>query len=329
VQLLRHDVEIKLIDIRYSMLEYQMSNIEYPLSPPGLMKISTIVTIPPYAPFIAEVAAHPVVSGLRLNTVMPLREGPDEALDRLSKFGQPLWVDLKGRQLRVVGAAIPPYSEIFLSHPIQVQTPVDAFFSDGREMGRIAAVDGNRLILEDGPRRLIGPGESVNIVHPSLKIEGTLTETDHAYLAAMKERGLKNVMISFAESPADADEVRALLPGAEVVQKIESLRGLDYARQTGSRHGRLMAARGDLYVEVARPHHILAALKDIIQADPNAIVASRILDSLAYTPIPDSADLGDLGFLLEIGYRTFMLGDQVCLKRDSVIESLNLLEAVG
>ncbi|HAE60544.1 MAG TPA: hypothetical protein DCG54_13840 [Anaerolineae bacterium] len=294
-----------------------------------VMKISVIVTVPPYAPFVEEVAAHPIVSGLRLNTVMPLRAGPGEALDRLSRYGQALWVDLKGRQLRVVGAAIPPFSEIFLSHTIRVETPVDAFFSDGREMGRIVAVDGNRIILEDGPRRLIGPGESVNIVHPSLKIDGTLTETDRAYLAAMRERGLKNVMISFAESPADADEVRALLPGAEVVQKIESLSGLEYARQSRARHGQLMAARGDLYVEVARPHHILNALKTIIQVDPNAIVASRILDSLAYQPIPESADLGDLGFLLEIGYRTFMLGDQVCLKRDTVIEALNLLQEIG
>ncbi len=291
--------------------------------------ISTIVTVPPYAPFVDEVAAHRMVSGLRLNTVMPLREGPGEALDRLAKLGQPLWVDLKGRQLRVVGAAIPPYSELFLSHPIQVKTPVDAFFSDGREMGRIVAVDGNRVILEDGPRRLIGPGESVNIIDPSLRIEGTLTDTDRAYLSAMRERGLNHVMISFAESPTDAEEVRALLPGAKIIQKIESLRGLAYARQTGSRHGRLMAARGDLYVEVIRPHRILSALKDIIHADPNAIVASRILDSLAYQPVPESADLGDLGFLLEIGYQTFMLGDQVCLRRDSVIEALNLLAEIG
>lgn len=222
-------------------------------------------------------------------------------------MGQPLWVDLKGRQLRVVGAAIPPYSELFLSHPLQVKTPVDAFFSDGREMGRIVAVDGNRIILEGGPRHLIGPGESVNIIDPSLKIEGTLTATDLAYLNAMRERGLKNVMISFAESPTDAEEVRALLPGAEIIQKIESLRGLAYARQTGPRHGCLMAARGDLYVEVIRPHRILSALKDIIHADPNAIVASRILDSLAYQPVPESADLG---FLLEIGYQTFMRGDR-------------------
>ncbi len=291
--------------------------------------ISAIVTVPPYAPFVDEVAAHPLVRGLRLNTVMPLREGPGEALDRLSRHGQPLWVDLKGRQLRVAGAAIPPYSEIFLSHPIQVQTPVDAFFSDGREMGRIVAVDGNRLILEDGPRRLIGPGESVNIVHPSLKIEGTLTDTDRAYLAAMRARGLKNVMLSYVESPADAAEVRELLPEAEIVLKIESERGLAYARTHQAAHGRLMAARGDLYIEVLRPHRILRALQMVVEADPHAIVASRIFDSLAYQPVPESADIGDVAFLLTLGYRAFMLGDQVCLKRDSVIEALNLLEAVG
>jgi pyruvate kinase len=135
------------------------------------MKVRAIVTIPPYAPYLNEVARHPLVGGLRLNTVMPLKESFTAVLERLTSLGPPLWVDLKGRQLRVVGAAIPPYTEVHLSHRIQVETPVEAFFSDGTECVRVAAVDGDRLILEDGPRRLIGPGESVNIVHPSLKIE--------------------------------------------------------------------------------------------------------------------------------------------------------------
>jgi pyruvate kinase len=293
------------------------------------MDVSAIVTAPPYAPFLEDVARHPVVSGLRLNTVMPLREGPGEALDRLRALGQPLWVDLKGRQLRVVGAAIPPYTEVRLSHPIRVRTPVDAFFSDGVEHVRVAAVDGDRMILEDGPRRLVGPGESVNIVDPSLEILGTLTETDRAYLAAMEVRGLKRVMLSYVERPADVAEVRDLLPNAEIILKIESLRGLAYARRHGAAHGRLMAARGDLYVEVLRPHRIISALRDVIAGDPDAVVASRVFDSLAHHPVPDSADIGDVAFLLSLGYRTFMLGDQVCLRRDSVLESLNLLEAVA
>ncbi len=293
------------------------------------MKISAIVTVPPYANFLEEVARHPLVSGFRLNTVMPLKESPREALARLSKFGPPLWVDLKGRQLRVATPAIPPFTEIKLSHKINVHTPVDAFFSDGNERARVAAVDGDRLIMEDGPRRMIGPGESVNIIHPSLEIEGTLTETDKAYLSSMKELGLTRVMLSYVESAADVQEVRDLLPGAEVVLKIESQRGLEFAKRYGAQHGRLMAARGDLYVEVPHPHQIISALRVAINGDKNAILASRLFDSLAWQPVPVSADITDAAYLLEIGYRTFMLGDQICMKRDSVIEALNLLEAIA
>jgi pyruvate kinase len=296
------------------------------------MNIQAIITAPPYAPFLAEVAAHPLVSGLRLNTVMPLRGGPVEALNRLQDLGQPLWVDLKGRQLRVVGAAIPPYTEVHLSHRLRVKTPVDAFFADGTEWARVAAVDGHRLILEDGPRRLIGPGESVNIVHPSLQIEGTLTETDRAYLAAMRELGLRQVMLSYVEQPGDLAEVAELLPGAEIIAKIETERGLAYARSTrepGAHQARLLAGRGDLYVEVGQPHRLVGAMRDIIAADPQAIVASRIFESLARHPVPSSADIGDVAWLLSLGYRTFMLGDAVCLRRDSVLEALNLLEAVA
>ncbi len=260
---------------------------------------------------------------------MPLRQGPREALGRLTKYNQPLWVDLKGRQLRVIGAAIPPFTEIRLSHSITVNTPADAYFSDGSERARIVAVDGDRIILEDGPRRLVGPGESINIVHPSLTIEGTLTETDKAYLSAMKEMELTHVMLSYVESAGDIEEVRELLPNAKILLKIETQRGLEFVRRHQSAHGHLIAARGDLYVEVLRPHKIIEAVKTIIQADPDAIAASRIFDSLSWTSIPASADISDVAFLLEVGYRTFMLGDQVCLKRDSVMEALNLLEQMG
>jgi pyruvate kinase len=293
------------------------------------MDITAIVTIPPYAPYIGEIAAHPIVSGLRLNTVMPLKEDHATLLKRLNGFGKPVWVDLKGRQLRVAGAAIPPYTEVQLSHRITLDTPATAFFSDGREHSEVIGVNGDRIMLADGPRRLIGPGESVNIPHPSLRIEGTLTGTDCAYLDAMRVLGLRHVMLSFVESPEDAAEVKALLPDVELVQKIESQRGLRHARLTGATHGKLMAARGDLYVEVGQPHRVARAVREIVQADPGAIVASRLFESLAHSAVPNSADIGDAAYLLEIGYRTFMLGDAICFDRDSVIEALNLLSALA
>lgn len=293
--------------------------------------VSAIVTVPPYAPFLDEVAAHPLVSGLRLNTVMPTRGPLEDVLARLSRPGKPLWVDLKGRQLRVVGAAIPPFTEVRVSHRVRVRTPADVFFHDGREHARLVEVDGDRLILQDGPRRVIGPGESVNIVDPSLVIEGSLTDTDRAYLSAMRAAGLANVMLSFVEQQADLDEVRSLLPDAELVLKIESRKGLDFIRDRGAGQagGRLMAARGDLFVEVYHPHAILGAVRDVLRLDPGAIVASRLFPSLARGPVPDCADIGDAAFLLALGYRTFMLGDEVCLRRDSVLGALNLLGAVS
>ncbi len=293
------------------------------------MPLDIIITAPPYADYLDEVAAHPLVSGFRLNTVMPVQNGADEALARLEKYGKPLWVDLKSRQLRVVGFASPPFTEVYLSHPIKVKTPVDAFFSDGRERARIVAVDGNRVIFDKAPRRLIGMGESINIPDPSLEIEGMLTETDIAYLNAMKARGLKNVMLSYVESEIDIEEVRNYLPDAEIILKIETQKGLEFAKKHKSKYGRLAAARGDLFVEVSRPHEIIGALKSIIHADPHAIAASRILDSLVYHPVPASAEISDIAFLLEIGYKTLLLGDQICLKREPLLEALNLLEEIS
>ncbi|MBK6314735.1 MAG: hypothetical protein IPF53_10590 [Blastocatellia bacterium] len=291
--------------------------------------VRAIVTVPPYAAFVEEVARHPIVGGLRLNTVMPIKGPLEDVLERLSSLGQPLWVDLKGRQLRVVEAAVPPFTSVRLSHRISVKTPADAFFSDGREYARIVEVDGDRLILDESPHRVVGPGESVNVIADDLEIEGTLTATDRAYLAAMRALGLKDVMLSFVERPEDITEVHELLPDANLVLKIESLRGLDYVREHGHARGRLMAARGDLYVEVLQPHRIVGAMRDIIGADPDAIVASRVLASLAVDAVPSCSDISDVAFCLSLGYRTFMLGDEVCLRRESVIPALNLLSEIA
>ena len=123
--------------------------------------------------------------------------------------------------------------------------------------------------------------------------------------------------------------MRRLLPGAEIMLKIETQQGLDYARKYGASQGRLIAARGDLYVEVLRPHRIVGALRDIIAADPEAVVASRLFQSLVEHPVPNCADIGDVAFLLEIGFRTFLFGDAICFDGHTVMEALNLLQALA
>ncbi|MBI5065395.1 hypothetical protein HZA97_04095 [Candidatus Woesearchaeota archaeon] len=289
-----------------------------------------IVTVPPYAPFISEVAKHPVVSGLRLNTVMPVKESLEELLLRLQSLakGKPVFIDLKGRQLRTASYATPPFTEVKISHKISVNTPVTAYFGNGREHATLSEVDGDKLIFLDGPQRVVGPGESINIPDSSLVIQGSLTETDLKYIEAAKKVGMHDYMLSFVESAADVAELKRLDEKANIVAKIESVKGLDFVRKEYKNNFRLMAARGDLYVEVSRPHQVLEAVESIVEKDKNAIAASRILSSMALSPEPSCEDISDVAYLIKSGYKTLMLGDEVCLKRDPVIGALNLLAAI-
>ncbi len=292
--------------------------------------VSAIVTIPPYAPFIKEVAQHPIVSGLRLNTVMPTKEPLEDLLARLSKeaSGKQLWIDLKGRQLRTVAYGVPPFTEIRISHKIKVKTPVTAYFGNGDESVTLVAVDGDRLIFQDGPRRVVGPGESINIIDKSLEIEGYFTEMDLKYIEAAKKNNLHDYMLSFVERQEDLDGLLKLDKDANIVAKIESRKGLDFVNNN-YKTGGLMAACGDLYVEVERPHKIINAIEDIIAKDKNAIMASRIFPSLVESAVPAFQDVLAVGYAIGIGYETFMFGDEICMRKESILGGLNLLQHIS
>ncbi|HJX05473.1 MAG TPA: pyruvate kinase [Candidatus Nanoarchaeia archaeon] len=295
--------------------------------------VNAIVTIPPYATFIKEVAKHPLVSGLRLNTVMPVKESLENLLDRLGgiagKYGKELWIDLKCRQLRVKSYGVPPFTEIKLTHKIKVDTPTLAYFHNGDEIAKVLEVDGDRLIMENGPKRVVGPGESVNIPDLSLEVDGFFTETDQKYIEAGVKRGGHNYMLSYVEGKKDVDELLKYDAKARVIAKIESTRGLEYVNHEWKNEARLMAARGDLFIEVGKPHQIVKALEDIISKDEHAIAASRIFPSFAESLSPSCSDIGDTDNLLRMGYRTFMFGDDICMHRDSIISGLNLLSAMA
>ena len=69
--------------------------------------MKVIATVPPYAPYLEELAKHPVIEGFRLNTVMPVTESLESLLGRLKEIAdpKPVWIDLKCRQLRIARGA--------------------------------------------------------------------------------------------------------------------------------------------------------------------------------------------------------------------------------
>ena len=115
----------------------------------------------------------------------------------------------------------------------------------------------------------------------------------------------------------------------EIMLKIETVKGLEFvARDFVKEPGlTLVAARGDLYVEIGRPHEIMKALKLIIGKDPEAVAASRLLLSVIAEPVPACADFCELAWLYDIGYRQMMLCDELCLKEALLAPAVNAFES--
>lgn len=340
--------------------------------------MKVIATIPPYAPFLPKLAANPVITGVRLNTVMPIKGPLDEYLVNLKKImgDKDIWIDLKCRQIRtshgfffkapegkeprhyvIDGKEVildpseprtlgtlrtPPWAELKIDRKIKLDLskgPVRCWFQDGYDQAYIAeVVDGDTLIMLDGPKRVVGGGESINIIDPSFEIEGYFTDLDLKWIEAAKKAGIHTYMLSYLEQDSDVEALLALDPDAKAVAKIESQKGVDWVNKSYhdavlkyKKNIRLMAARGDLYVELGihRPEKVLKPLYKIAKADHTAILASRILTSLREKSRPSCADITDIACMIQFGYKTFMIGDDICFNEDSLMLALEILVAIG
>lgn len=285
-----------------------------------------IATLPPYVGHRDLIIGHPAVDELRFNTVSPLAESRSDLLHRLRREcgKKRLWIDLKGRQLRIAKFAYLPLAFVELTHRISVDLPVSVRFRDGVATA-VRLVDGDKLIFDDRPPRIVGEGEPINILDPSLRVEGYLTPSDRAYVEAAAALGLHDYMLSFAERDEDVEEVLSIDPKARMIAKIESKRGLEWMRTRPRRVG-LMAARDDLYVNMGDGHaDILQALESIASADRDAVVASRLLESFEASPMPALPEISDVELMRRLGYRGFMLSDTLCFRREAFLAGASLM----
>ncbi len=310
------------------------------------MELTTFLTLSAGKAFRKNVLESGLVEGVRWNSGAPLLEGtPVDALRKFTTTIAPVipWIDLKGRELRLVKDATLPEDLLDINHPISVDTPTALYYNEGRNFLIVDAVIGESQLQIRPPKTRpshplkFGKGASINIPDASLEVHGYLTRLDEAYIAAGNKIGLHNYLLSFVESAEDIQNLVERDPDARIIAKIESKRGLEFLRREYDRQPkvwkervRLMAARADLYIELERPHQILTALRTIIQKDPRAIGASRLLESfLSVTDVPWCADICDVGYLVELGYRTFLLGDDLCENPEALTSALGILHAIG
>jgi hypothetical protein len=275
--------------------------------------------------------------GIRINSAMMSVEEMAKEL-ALCAAAKPLflpWWDAKGRQLRIEW--VDPstgHLELRLNHAIRVETatnPVPVLFKGGNDGAQLVglAENGRRLIFADGPKYHLNEGESLHIRHPSLTIlDSQFTPPEVLKLEVARSAGFKRYCLSYAQSQRDVDEFLEIVGrDCEVILKIEDQKGLEFvAREFRKRDGlMLMAAAGDLYVELERPHQIMAAHRLIISKDPQAFRGSRLLLSVVAGPVPDCADFVELAWLWDIGFRHFMFCDEICLNEEALDTAISAL----
>lgn len=296
----------------------------------------------PQLKFSSKILQSPLVKAIRLNTGAKLTDSPFDTLEEFQARISPKvpWVDLKCRELRVVKDAILPESYLEINHPITVNTPTALYYNEGKGYLIVEKVINKTQLQVRKPKNYngtehikFGQGASINIPDASLSVEDYLTEKDNDFIKAAIELNIHNYLLSFVESAQDIEDLLAMDSQAKIIAKIESKKGVEFVQNEFNilprnirKRVQLLLARGDLYIELDRPHEILNVSKLIIHSDPTAFAGSRILESfLEPDALPSCADICDIGYLIELGYRSFLLGDDLCMNDVALGSVLGLL----
>jgi len=289
------------------------------------------VTLWPSFPHFKTFANDKRLSGIRLNSAMITNPALEKELGLVKTFGEtnPLFFDVKGRQMRVT--EIYPNKDnliIGLNHPITVKTPCVVLFKAGADAALLDHLedDGKILVFRGGPRFNVMPGESLHIRDNTLSVRGSIfTPEELKKIEQVKAAGFKRYFLSYVEKQSDVDQFQELVgKDAEIWLKIESVAGMRFVSTFQKKDNLvLVAARGDMYVELPKPHDIIPALRLIIEKDPKACVGSRLLLSVINEEVPSCADIVEIAWLHDIGYHRMMLCDEICLKEHLLSRAVN------
>ncbi|MGH1352107.1 MAG: pyruvate kinase [Methyloligellaceae bacterium] len=138
-----------------------------------------------------------------------------------------------------------------------------------------------------------------------------ITEKDMADLEFGLNLGVDWVALSFVQKPDDIIEAKRLIRDrAALVAKIEKPSALEHMEDIIRLSDAVMVARGDLGVEIP-PEEVPGRQKELIRACRKVakpvIVATQMLDSMAYSPAPTRAEASDVATAIYDGADAVML----------------------
>ncbi|KAH8059009.1 pyruvate kinase [Aureococcus anophagefferens] len=237
-----------------------------------------------------------------------------------------IMLDTKGPEIRT-GFFAPPYAdgkiELKAGAPLTLTTDYD-YKSDGTKLactyGKLpqSVAPGNQILIADGSLVLevkqvlsatevacvvmndCAIGERKNMNLPGVVVElPVLQDKDTKDLVEFAcPQGVDFVAVSFVQSAADVQTVRAVLDGAggkaiKIISKIENQEGLANFEGIVAATDAVMVARGDLGMEIP-PERVFVEQKMMIDscgaAGKPVIVATQMLESMCGNPRPRGAE---------------------------------------
>ena len=274
----------------------------------------------------------------RLNCSHLSTEGLKEEIERIRRVVQNagILVDVQGPKMRFAG------QEMVLS------TAATAAFSfDQLGLETLHASGGlrdlaprHRLLLDDG--RIEAVIESVSDLGVVVRVVrgGTLTSNkgvnlpdtqiggelfsakDRADMTLARELGVDIVALSFVQTARDVDVARSILgEDPMIIAKIERPQALSRLEEILSAADGVMAARGDLgvemsYVAVPAAQHTIA--RSSIVAGKVSVCATEMLESMTTKTRPTRAEVADVSTAVLDGFDAVMLSGETAIGHDPI-----------
>jgi len=199
-----------------------------------------------------------------------------------------------------------PHPEIFEA----VEEGHTLLLDDGKLKLRIVEASDVRIDAEVLTSGLLGSRKGISLPDTVLPFSA-MTDKDRADIECAMSLGVAWVALSFVQRPEDIAEARKLSRGrTAIMAKIEKPSAVNHLKEILELADGIMVARGDLGVEMP-VEKVPGLQKQISRAARNAgkpvVVATQMLESMIYAPVPTRAEVSDVATAVFEGADAVML----------------------
>lgn len=286
-------------------------------------------------------------NGFRLNFSHATFDGALSAIEKVraasAKIGKPVAIlqDLQGPKVRLgvlsESIQVKTNDELILDYaaehsgttlPVQynlaekVQVGQPLYLFDGKVKTQvIERVSDTAIKIRVGNDGTLMSKKGINL--PDTDFGGDIiTEKDIADISWGADKDIDYVSLSFVQSPADIEKLRAMLEErgsrARIIAKVETKASIDtqVLEEIVKVSDGVMVARGDLAVEVG-PEVVPIVQRRIIalcrKYGKLSIVATQMMASMVDNPEPTRAEVSDVATAVIAGADTVMLSDETAM----------------